>query len=204
MKLISRIFILPAACLVSLSAAAQSDPVGDFAAQVAESRITFDYSYVMKNPKLSIQGNGGVIAQDDCYYLEGNGLKVWSDGRSVWTMDEDAGEVVIEPAESANGLSVNPVILVMNVDRIFTWDEGRPSNFGGKSCKVYSLIPVVKTGFKDVKFYMSGSNLIGVALETEGASLTFTISNLNFQDYGDVSTFNPGTFSSDCIVTDLR
>ncbi len=204
MRLIPKIFIVLAACLVSLSAAAQSDPVGNFATQVAESRVTFDYSYVMKNPKLSIHGSGGVIAQDNCYYLEGNGLKVWSDGSSVWTMDVDAGEVVIEPAESANGLSINPVILVMNVDRIFTWDAGRPSNFGGKSCRVYSLVPVVKTDFKDVKFYMSGSSLIGVALETGGASLTFTISNLNFQDYGDVSIFTPGTFSSDCIVTDLR
>ncbi len=204
MKLTRKIFAVFVAGLISFAAAAQSNPVGEFAANVATSRVAFDYSYVMTGARLNIHGDGSVIAQEDSYCLEGNGLKVWCDGSSVWTMDVGAAEVVIEPAESANGLTVNPVILVMNVDKTFTWDMGRPANLDGKQCMVYSLTPVAETDFENVKFYMAGSSLVGVSLETGGVSLTFTISNMEFLPSGDVSIFSPGAFSSDCIITDLR
>ncbi len=190
---------------VAESPAADGGVVSDFVAKAAESGINFGYSYVMDNSKLKVTGGGEVTVQGNGYFLEGDGLRVWCDGESVWTYDVGAGEVVIEPADDANGLSVNPVLLVMNLGKNYTWNEsGTAANFGGRSCRVYALSTIADTGLTGVKLYFSGPELIGAEMITGGVSLVFTISGLKFLPYDQALRFTPPPFPSDCVVTDLR
>ncbi len=164
-----------------------------------------DYSYIVDNGKVKLMGNGTLLVQDDKYYIEGDGLKIWCDGSSVWTCDEGAEEVVIEPASASNGLSANPILLVLNLDKLFTWDpSGIQTRFNGKTCVQYDLTPTENVGFDNVVLYMAETAPIGLEMVFSAIDFKFLIPSVDYSPYASVSTFTPPTFPSSYIVTDLR
>lgn len=61
-----------------------------------------------------------MLVQGDSYFMSGNGLDIFCDGESVWTVDHDALEAVVETAENVTGAALgNPALLIVRLDELF-------------------------------------------------------------------------------------
>lgn len=59
------------------------------------SRVRVNYSFVMQK----VHCNGTITVQVPCFKASGNGIDVYSDGITRWTVDPESKEVYIENAE---------------------------------------------------------------------------------------------------------
>lgn len=59
------------------------------------SRVRVNYSFVMQK----VHCSGTITVQIPCFKASGNGIDVYSDGISRWTVDPESKEVYIENAE---------------------------------------------------------------------------------------------------------
>ena len=62
-----------------------------------KSTISCTYSYVMKGD-VPIKDSGKALLFGNKYHTTANGLEIWSDGSTTWTVDKEAKEVYIAPA----------------------------------------------------------------------------------------------------------
>ncbi|MBP5336509.1 MAG: hypothetical protein J6Y63_03250 [Bacteroidales bacterium] len=91
-------WILPLlALLLSLTAAAQPQ-LAEIAAHLQTDRISlhYDCTYTQDAP---VKLSGVLLIQGECYRAAGNGMEIYCDGATRWTVDPDSKEVYIEPAE---------------------------------------------------------------------------------------------------------
>lgn len=87
--------------------------------QSAEECLSVDYEFAYKVSGVKTIGDGTIDIQGNAYHMQGNGIEMFCDGKSTWVIDEAAGEVVIESADSQDaGYVANPVIMLMNIDDI--------------------------------------------------------------------------------------
>ncbi len=181
------------------------DSVLDFTGKFANSNVVFDYTYVVEGGKVDVTGSGSIVLQGGCYYIEGDGMRIWCNGSSVWTMDVGANEVVIESPDNANGFAADPILILSDCGRLYSWEKtGMPATFADKSCFMFSLKAKDKAEFDSVKLYLSGDKLVGAVLNDGESTVTFTVSSFEFRPIDAKAVFVPESFSSDCIVTDLR
>ena len=89
------LFLLP--LLLSLTAAAQPQ-LGEIAAHLQTDRISlhYDCTYTEDTP---VKLSGVLRIQGDCYRAVGNGMEIYCDGATRWSVDPESKEVYIEPAE---------------------------------------------------------------------------------------------------------
>ena len=101
-------WILPLlALLLPLTAAAQlsSQQVAEIASHLGTDRISlhYDCTFTQDTPlKLS----GTLTVQGDCYRASGNGMEIYCDGATRWTVDPASKEVYIETAGGLEELLV--------------------------------------------------------------------------------------------------
>ena len=212
------IFITAAALLAfCIPSGAKSKTLADFIGKVSSSLVKFDYSFTMQtsNSKSKMTGEGKVKVQDDCFYMEGNGLEVWCDGSTRWTVDRFAEEALIEPVDgSSDSFATNPALLITAVNEAFEEVSFGSSKFQGKTVDASVLTPVSKgkssmdiAGLK--LFFKSGTSvLVGAELKLNDGSVSeFTISGLEFearsQEKGSFR-FDEKTLGKTYVVTDLR
>lgn len=81
--------------------------------QAAGRRVQFHYVYSLSQKGAGFKDitDGNVTVEDNAYVLEGLGLKVISNGSTRWSMDEGAGELVIENVEKED-LFTNPALFI--------------------------------------------------------------------------------------------
>lgn len=122
------------------TSAQQKDALTEFAAKMASSKAEFHYSFILDDGRVKMTGEGTVAVQGSSYYMTGNGLEIWCDGKSRWTSDSAAREAVIESVGEGMELAANPALLVSNLDREFSWSgNGVPGTFNGSPAKVFYL-----------------------------------------------------------------
>ena len=86
-------------------------------------RVTFHYTYSLSKagkPMTQVT-DGDVTVEDNAFLLSGLGLEGRSDGTTRWSMDREAGEVLIEKVEK-DDLFTNPALFISSykgyMDRI--------------------------------------------------------------------------------------
>jgi hypothetical protein len=81
-------------------------------------RVNFHYTYSLsqKGEPFKAVTDGDVVLEGNDYLLEGLGLKVISDGTTRWTLDEAAGEAVVETVEKED-LFTNPALFIGSYKR---------------------------------------------------------------------------------------
>ena len=72
-------------------------------ARFSTDRITCKYSYTTTVP-IALNFSGDAVVQGECYHFSGNGLEIYCDGESRWTLDTEAKEVYIENAGDAQNI----------------------------------------------------------------------------------------------------
>lgn len=88
---------------LALSALRAQDFVAEITAFVKDSRVECDYTYKTSGAT-ALSGYGSAILQGSCYKLEGNGLKIISNGVTRWTVDPSGKEVYIETVGEGDSL----------------------------------------------------------------------------------------------------
>ncbi len=216
MRTLSRIFIVIIALFaMSPVTVAKSKTLESFVKKVSSSLVSFDYSFTMPTKKAKMTGNGNVKVQGNSFLVDGNGLEIWCDGKTRWTVDRISEEALVESVDdSFDSYATNPALMIASVDNAFREESFGPSKFGGKIVDASVLSPVHKgKGSMDIAglklFFKSGTTtLIGAEVTlNEGSVSSFNISNLRFDEPGKTKEsfrFNEKTLDSSYVITDLR
>lgn len=91
-------WILPLLALLLPLAAAAQPQLAEIAAHLQSERVSlhYDCTYTEDTP---VKLSGDLVIQGDCYLAKGNGVEIYSDGATRWTVDPASKEVYIEPAD---------------------------------------------------------------------------------------------------------
>jgi len=148
--------------------------------RAAGKRVTFNYDYSLSRGGGAFEDVtcGSVTAQDNAYRLEGLGLQIVCDGVTRWTLDEEAGELVIENVEKDDILA-NPALLISNYIRY-----GSALHVMGGSADTLDVVYDVD----------------------EDVSARFFLKDIRYSEPQGKSdfTFDVKSLPSNCVITDLR
>lgn len=194
---------------------AKSKTLSAFVDKVSVSLVSFDYSFTMPTKKARMTGEGTVKVQGDSFLVDGNGLEVWCDGATRWTIDRISEEALVESVDdSYDSYATNPALMIASIDDAFNEVSFGVSKFDGKVADSSVLSPVRKgKGSMDIAllklFFKSGTSvLIGAEVTlNDGSVSTFIITNLRFDTSGKTKEsfrFDEKTLDSSYVVTDLR
>lgn len=194
---------------------AKSKTLSAFVDKVSVSLVSFDYSFTMPTKKARMTGEGTVKVQGDSFLVDGNGLEIWCDGKTRWTIDRISEEALVESVDdSYDSYATNPALMIASIDNAFMEESFGSSKFGGKVVDASVLTPANKgKGSMDIAglklFFKSGTTiLIGAEVTLNDGSVSeFTITNLKFEGAGKTKEsfrFDEKTLDSSYVVTDLR
>ena len=91
------------ALFLPLAAGAQQTQLAELAAHLQTDRISlrYDCTYTQDAP---LRLTGTLLIQGECYSARGNGMEIYCDGVTRWTVDPESKEVYIENAEGLEEL----------------------------------------------------------------------------------------------------
>ena len=81
--------------LLPLTAAAQQHTLDEIAAHLSTDRISLQYACTVSQPA-PVKLSGALLIQGLCYQAKGNGVEIYCDGTTRWTVDPESREVYIE------------------------------------------------------------------------------------------------------------
>ena len=194
--------------LTTLTAAGQNI-VTDFAKTLADGCATFGYSYSMTG-NVPLSGSGTIRLQGDAFSMEGDGLEVWCDGTTRWTVDTVAEECYIEGVEPGGlDYEANPALLVGAVDKAFKLKKTASATFNAQKVTEAVLVPVTDGGnITELSLMLtSAKKPAGLLVKTsDGNIITVTVKDFAVGAKSDLKAFGFDTkkLTNDYIVTDLR
>ena len=217
MKKTAIIIAAAALALFSIPSGAKSKTLGSFIDKVSSSLVTFDYSFTMQTTKTKTKmtGSGNVKVQGNAFFMEGNGMEVWCDGSTRWTIDRFAEEALVESvSESYDSYATNPALMITAVDDAFNEVSFGTSKFQGKAVDASVLSPVHKGKYSmdiaELKlFFKSGtSDLVGAEVKLNDGSVSeFSITGMTFSAQAEKKEsfrFDEKTLDDSYVITDLR
>lgn len=169
----------------------------------ADHCIVMDCVYSIESDAVPVKGQCEVEFQGTSYKMKGGGLDIFCDGESVWLMDAEAMEAVIEPvSDDSYSYMSNPALLFRDMDKVFDL-KGASANGSGmryrltarKPCGVKSsVLDIDKDAvLKKAEFTMDNDCVIRIDVKSVKAL-----------PKKEDSAFAPEKISSDWVVTDLR
>lgn len=197
-------------CILAVMMAAHPDALDVFVSNLSSSASVFEYRYEVNDGKTKLTGSGTVEMQDDCYRVEGNGLEIFCDGSSKWTVDRESKEVVIESSDPDNpDYAVNPLLILRQFDQAFSISDPEMDNTDEGKVYSYTLIPDVQSDLAGIKVSISedGNCLFSAVLTMEnGTVMEFTLPSFSFTEQVDSGRFyfDVSTLDDSYVVTDLR
>lgn len=199
--------ITAAATVLCASTATAGDAIDRFAERVAQSRVTFGYSYQVKG-EIPLTGKGSIELQGVCFKMDSNGVEIFSNGSTRWTIDREAAECYIENASTQERLT-DPTSFIQSVGSAFIRSSERDSHFGNVRTKAYDLVPVSpSSGITGGTIHFNAADIpVGAEITTEdGTTAVFSISGMKFLNMSDSADFNfdTGSLPASYVVTDLR
>ena len=178
-------------------------------AKMTENSATLNYSYTLSLSGVKTVGDGVLYVQDQSYVMQGNGLKIYCNGSTVWLVDEAGKEVIIESvSQEANSYLSNPVLLLANIEAIFS--VSAPTSSG--SSLTYKLTPKCDCGIASGAVTLSaagGSSYVfssGTFKMSDGGQFGVKIKSMTFSSKKPLTFYNLdlSTFDSSWMITDLR
>lgn len=174
---------------------------------------TLDISYVLEMLPADMTGNAVVSFQDEAYRLSADGLEIYCDGKSVWTLDNISKEVIIEPVtDDGEDFIRNPASLFLGLkDNFKVTDISEGGHMREPDVKdvVYTLVPVVECGMDEcqIQIKKNGDLYHGSFIMSAGQIdiVRILVNSITRSAKKDIGYFRPAqSFDSSWIVTDLR
>ena len=197
-------------CGIYMAAFAQdTSALKQLCAKMTENSATLNYSYTLSLSGVKTVGDGVLYVQDQSYVMQGNGLKIYCNGSTVWLVDEAGKEVIIESvSQEANSYLSNPVLLLANIEAIFS--VSAPTSSG--SSLTYKLTPKCDCGIASGAVTLSaagGSSYVfssGTFKMSDGGQFGVKIKSMTFSSKKPLTFYNLdlSTFDSSWMITDLR
>lgn len=182
-------------------------PLDTFAGQIASGEVSFKYTFEVQGD-VPIKGNGTASLCGNAFHVLGNGMEIWSDGKTRWTLDRSSKEAYIETVEAESvDYVANPATLLSALTQAFTVNNVSDVTLSGKKLQAVKMSPAIEeTGLQSVVLYMDGSVPSRVAITVEdGTKTLFRLSDFSVKEKSDaVYTFDIASLGSDFVVTDLR
>ena len=94
---------LLAGLLLTIAAGAQTRQLSEVAAHLQTDRISLRYACTVTQDT-PVKLSGVLLIQGECYRAIGNGLEIYCDGATRWTVDPASKEVYVETAEGLEEL----------------------------------------------------------------------------------------------------
>lgn len=208
MKLFGKYLLASLLLLSAAGSYAQTDGLIDrLYSRFSSSCIELDYSYVTRMSGVRMEGQGLLQVQGDMWRNTGNGIEIWCDGKTVWTVDPVAEEVIIESVspDTGDGL-VNPVLMFIDMNEHFNVTKELSGNDG--KTVIYVLEPKSDMGieFFNVELLESDASIRSGSFAMEdGNEVKISVASMKSVENKSATFFRPSQkFDSSWIVTDLR
>lgn len=168
--------------------------------------MVLDYSYVTRMSGVKVAGDGLLHVQDGMWRNEGNGVEIWCDGNTVWTVDPVSEEVIIEPVSEEEGSLVNPALLFVKMNDHFNLSKSLNAPDGKSVILVLEPKSDVGIEYFNVEIDASDVSIHGASFALEdGDEVKIKVSSMKGEEKKPATYFRPSqTFDSSWIVTDLR
>ena len=86
----------------------------------ANNCIALDCTFSIESEAVPVKGQCEIEFQGTSYKMKGGGLEIFCDGESVWIMDADAMEAIVEPvSDDSFSYMSNPALLFRDMDKVF-------------------------------------------------------------------------------------
>ena len=194
---------------LGIAAAGQNNIVTDFARSLSGSCAGFSYVY-SAGGQLPLSGSGTVRLQDDAFIMKGDGLEVYCDGATRWTVDTAAEECYIEDVKDGGaGYEANPALLVGAVDKAFTLKGTSQTTFAGQKVTQATLVPSSKGGnITELRLMLTAAKKpAGLLVSTsDGNVITITVKDFALEPAtsGEAFRFDTSKLNKNYLITDLR
>ena len=190
-------------------AAAGQNVVTDFAKTLSDACASFGYTYSMSG-QVPLSGSGTILLQGDAFVMKGDGLEVYCDGATRWTVDTAAEECYIESVkEGGLDYEANPALIVGAVDKAFKLKKTVSTTFNGQKVTQAVLEPATKGGnITELSLMLTAAKKpAGLLVNTsDGNVITVTVKDFNLTPAGPANAFSFDTKKLDksYFITDLR
>lgn len=181
----------------------------DFSKAVSSHCANVNYSYKAVS-SATVTGSGTLKLQGDSFYMNGDGLEIWCDGKVRWTLDRAAGEMVIEAVDDfeAGLAAADPAIILSSLDTHFKV----MSSVQESGMEKVSLAPASGAlGIADLVIWFrreTGLPVLSRAKATmeDGTMLEFTFKSMSWSAKvpGSEFTFDMSKAQKSWVITDLR
>lgn len=175
--------------------------------KMSASCVSMDYSFTMNSSDVKVVGNGSVMVQDSAYSMTGNGLQIICDGKTVWIIDAESKEVMIEsPSQGDEAYMDNPALLFVNLSDAFSVDGVKKNG----SVSTYVMSPMVACGITAATLSVTSdpSPVISSAhfILSDGAEMDIKIKSMTFSEKKPLTSFfyDISGLDSSWLITDLR
>ncbi|MFT6138235.1 MAG: outer membrane lipoprotein-sorting protein [Vicingaceae bacterium] len=133
-----------------------------------------EFEYTMKNVAEDIEETqtGSLVTQGDKYHLEIAGTNVMSDGKTVWTVLDEAEEVQINEVPDADESEdyISPTKILTLWEKGFKYKYDKSSTLNGSAVDIINLYPeeTDDQSFHTIKLYVNTANLVVDQIEIKG------------------------------------
>lgn len=177
-------------------------------AKMSDSCLEMSYSYDARISGVHNQGSGLLRSQGLIWEMNGNGVTMYCDSKSVWIIDPTMKEAVIEPLqeeESSQWIS-NPAVMLSRMKDMFKVAESLESQ--DDKAVVFVLEPLNK-GYIDycnLEIFKSGNSIRRATIAlSDGNLIKIEVSSMTLTPKVSDEEFLPRMeFDPSWIVTDLR
>lgn len=209
-------FLLLFACasvLIGAAGVKASDQTSDratvieFFDKVAKNPVEFAYFVTFKADGTVSASDGNVILDGRRFRTSGDGIESVCDGSTIWMMDSEAREMIIETMSEGEN-DVNPTLMIaavgeMNISALYN------TIYQGKSALRVHLNFEGNDQFSNIIVYISDDKLLGAEMETiDGISIVFDIPSFRFLSIEEANTvqfsIDEKKMDSSWVITDLR
>ena len=202
-----KIIALTALLTLGLPLAAQ-DGFSRFVEKISSNVVSFDYAYTLN----ALKGSGKVRMNGSSYFITGDGLEIRSDGRTTWTTDLEAKEIVVEDAGSQDlTVGLNPALLLANASAIFRLSSESEASISGKKALRLTLKPRTDdSGLSSMTVLLNASDLSLISadiVQDDGKTIKIAVSSFAFTGKdGDTAKYGVelSAYDRSWVVTDLR
>lgn len=176
--------------------------------KLMSSCVEFEMSYSIQMPGVKVDGKGTLELQGESWFMVGNGMEIRCDGKTLWTVDPAAKEVVIDglSGDLTSGIMTNPAVMLVNIRKLFSLRETLPVK-DGKSL-IYILYPKDESevSFINMEILKADSSLKKISFSlNDGTSVVVNISSMKSDKKKPAEYFSRSVkYDSSWIVTDLR
>jgi outer membrane lipoprotein-sorting protein len=188
--------------------AQENTPLARFYDNLLSSCVEFDMSYSIRMSGVKLDGKGVLELQGDSWILVGNGMEIRCDGKTLWTVDPESKEVVIDSLSDdiTAGIITNPAVMLINLRELFSLREVLPTKEGRSL--IYTLYPKAESevSFVNMEILKGDSSLKQLTFSLEdGTSAVVNISSTKSGKKKPAEYFSRSVnYDSSWIVTDLR